>query len=154
IRDMREKNLRLELADVKDNIITSDEAVEKEFKIRKPYFKDNIITSDEVVEKEFKIRKPYFKIVLTPSQRSQPLRVPKVIKNALVAMIAVCEYKSFGELSAVKDELNDFQELFKKNLNYEFVHNEELYIDAKKIEDFTDNVAKQLGENKNQYDAL
>ncbi|ETO05055.1 hypothetical protein RFI_32340, partial [Reticulomyxa filosa] len=127
IRDMREKNLRLELADVKDNIITSDEAVEKEFKIRKPYFK---------------------------IQRSQPLRVPKVIKNALVAMIAVCEYKSFGELSAVKDELNDFQELFKKNLNYEFVHNEELYIDAKKIEDFTDNVAKQLGENKNQYDAL
>ncbi|ETO03160.1 hypothetical protein RFI_34250, partial [Reticulomyxa filosa] len=58
--------------------------------------KDNIIESDRDLKREFKKNRPSFKIIWTPFQ---PIMIgkTKTIKNALVVMIAISEYNDNKE---------------------------------------------------------
>ncbi|ETO01271.1 hypothetical protein RFI_36169, partial [Reticulomyxa filosa] len=68
--------------------------------------KDNIIESDNDVEREFKENQPLFKIIWTPFQ---PIIIgkTKTIKNALVMMVAISEYidnTKWSDLPNVKEK--------------------------------------------------
>ncbi|ETO06657.1 hypothetical protein RFI_30734, partial [Reticulomyxa filosa] len=54
--------------------------------------KNNIIETDEIVMREFKSKEPTFKITWTSSQQIV-IGKTKTIKNALVVMIAISKYK-------------------------------------------------------------
>ncbi|ETN97211.1 hypothetical protein RFI_40320, partial [Reticulomyxa filosa] len=87
--------------------------------------KDNIIESDKDVKKEFKKSQPSFKIIWTPFH---PIICgkTKTIKNALVMMIAISEYNDnlkWPDLPNVKEDVKNFRQLFKKELSYEFERN-------------------------------
>ncbi|ETO12705.1 hypothetical protein RFI_24670 [Reticulomyxa filosa] len=117
---------------------------------------DNIIESDEFVKKEFERNEPIFKILWTPLQQSLIIGKAKVIKNALVIMIAISEYednKKWPNLENAKDiDINNFKYIFEQELNYEFVCNKEPKMNKDDINEFlTDLIAShKLHKNKKQ----
>ncbi|ETO33231.1 hypothetical protein RFI_03875, partial [Reticulomyxa filosa] len=131
---MKNENLRLEMVDMKDDIIESD----------------------ETVKREFKNDKPTFKVTLRPIEIGKT----KIISNALVVMIGISKYidnKKWPNLKNVKDiDMINFKQLFKQELNYKFVCNEESTMNKEDVHEFlADVIAKQkLHKNKRKYDAL
>ncbi|ETO01809.1 hypothetical protein RFI_35630 [Reticulomyxa filosa] len=121
--------------------------------------KNNIIETDEVVMGEFKNKEPTFKITLIPSQQIV-IGKTKTIKNALVVMIAISEYKDskkWPNLENVKDrDTNNFKSIFKQELNYEFVCNEEPEMNKEDVNEFLADLISthKLHKNKKEYDAL
>ncbi|ETO32222.1 hypothetical protein RFI_04895, partial [Reticulomyxa filosa] len=97
---------------------------------------------------------------LVPSSKSSNcLIVKKVIKNALVAMIAISEYdnKEWENLPNVKEkDIKHFRELFKDELNYEFVCNKEPKMDKQDVQAFLSKLIYKykLYKNSCNYDAL
>ncbi|ETO32440.1 hypothetical protein RFI_04677, partial [Reticulomyxa filosa] len=133
-KKMQQENLTFDLVDMRDNIIDSDEAVQQSFMVEKP---------------SFKIR---WRPIISGKC--------KIIKNALVVMIAISEYtdkKKYGDLSNVKDEdVNNFKQLFEQELNYTFVVNESPQMTKKEVRSFlTKFIAKyKLHANTRKYDGL
>ncbi|ETO04846.1 transcription factor with AP2 domain(s) [Reticulomyxa filosa] len=113
---------------------------------------NNIIKTDEDVKKEFKNNQPTFKIILT--------KKTKIIKNALVIMIAISEYidnKKWINLDNIKDiDIKNFKYLFKQELNYDFIYNEKSNMDKIDVQEFMDElfINSKLRRNINNYDAL
>ncbi|ETO31119.1 hypothetical protein RFI_06001 [Reticulomyxa filosa] len=135
---MRNENLKLELSDVKDNIIESDEKVKKEFE------------SNE----------PTFKILWTPYQRPAIIGKTKTIKNALVIMIAISEYMDntmWRNLPNVKEkDITNFKQLFEQELNYEIVCNLSSNMTKQDVQSFLFELVTnyQLHKNPHKYDGL
>ncbi|ETN99537.1 hypothetical protein RFI_37933, partial [Reticulomyxa filosa] len=116
IQKMRNENVKLDLTNMKDDIIESD--------------KD--------VKREFKKNKPSFKITWTPLQ---PIinEKTKTIKNALVMTIAISEYNDktkWPNLPNVKEDLINFKQLFEKELNYEFECNKSPHMKKTDVQSF------------------
>ncbi|ETO25639.1 hypothetical protein RFI_11496 [Reticulomyxa filosa] len=135
---MRDKHLKLELINMKDNIIESDEAVKR----------------------EFENNEPTFKILWNPLQQPLVIGKTKAIKNALVVMIAISEYEDnnkWPNLESAKDiDINNFKYIFEQELHYEFVYNEESKMNKDDVNEFLAELVfnHKLHKNKNQYDAL
>ncbi|ETO35222.1 hypothetical protein RFI_01852 [Reticulomyxa filosa] len=138
LQKMRNDNVKLELADMNDNMIESDEAVKK----------------------EFESNKPFFKIKLTPFQHPIISGKKKTIKNALVIMIGISEYndnKNGCNLPGVKEDDNEnFKQLFEQELNYTFVCNPSPSMTKEDVLDFIDQVIRdhELRRNTKKYDGL
>ncbi|ETN97689.1 hypothetical protein RFI_39836, partial [Reticulomyxa filosa] len=85
--------------------------------------RNNIIESDEDVMKEFESNEPTFKIIWISFQQSIILGKTKTIKNALVILIAISEYNDndkWKNLKNVKEkDSKNFKQLFELELNYE-----------------------------------
>ncbi|ETO34317.1 hypothetical protein RFI_02778, partial [Reticulomyxa filosa] len=134
LEKMQQENLKFELVDMSDNIINSDEAVQQSFMMEKPSFK---ILWKSIISEKYKI-----------------------IKNALVVMIAISKYtdkKKYDDLSNVKDEdVKNFKQLFEQELNYTFVTNESPQMTEKDVRSFlTKFTAKyKLHDNTHKYDGL
>ncbi|ETO35881.1 hypothetical protein RFI_01181 [Reticulomyxa filosa] len=77
---------------------------------------DNIIDSDEIVKKEFESNEPTFKIIWTSFQQSIIFGKTKTIKNALVILIAISEYddnNKWKNLKNVKEkDVKNFKLIF------------------------------------------
>ncbi|ETN98240.1 hypothetical protein RFI_39270 [Reticulomyxa filosa] len=137
LQKMRNENLKLELADMKDNMIESDEAVKKEFESNEPSFKVIWTTFQPII-----------------------IGKTKTIKNALVIMIAISEYtdnKKWSNLENAKDiDINNFKSIFGQELNYEFVYNKKPKMNKEDVQEFTDEIFInfKLRRNLNKYDAL
>ncbi|ETO04643.1 caspase-8 precursor [Reticulomyxa filosa] len=83
----------------------------------------------------------------------------KIIKNAFVLMIAISKYndKKWKNLSSVKKkDVKNFKGLFKRELNYKFVCNEEHSMSKTDVQKFlTEQTCKhKLHKNEKEYDAL
>ncbi|ETO01295.1 hypothetical protein RFI_36145, partial [Reticulomyxa filosa] len=65
--------------------------------------RNNIIESDEDVMKEFESNEPTFKIIWTSFQQSIILGKTKTIKNALVILIAISEYEDNNKWKNLKN---------------------------------------------------
>ncbi|ETO24716.1 hypothetical protein RFI_12441 [Reticulomyxa filosa] len=132
------ENLKMQLMDMQDNIIESDEAVKKEFKKNKPSFKLNWVSFQQSIIKGEN----------------------KIIKNGLVIMIGISEYdKNMGwpNLRNVKEkDIINFKQLFKEELKYEFVCNESPKMTKEEVQDFMDQIIinYKLRKNINSYDGL
>ncbi|ETO11420.1 hypothetical protein RFI_25954, partial [Reticulomyxa filosa] len=128
------------------------------FKMQLVDMKNNTIESDEDVRKEFKNGDPLFKLLWVP--KIEKIGKIKTIKNALVVMIAISEYcdnKMLCNLPNVREkDVKNFREVFKQELNYEFVCNEEFKMNKEDIDEFLENVIvnHKLYKNKRNYDAL
>ncbi|ETN97236.1 hypothetical protein RFI_40295, partial [Reticulomyxa filosa] len=79
---------------------------------------DNMIESDEDVMRVLKLKDPTFKLTWTHSGEK------KIIRNALVMMIAISEYNEgleWESLKNVKDkDITNFKKLFEEELKYDF----------------------------------
>ncbi|ETO02948.1 hypothetical protein RFI_34462 [Reticulomyxa filosa] len=121
--------------------------------------KDKIIESDNDVKREFKKNELSFKIILTPFQPIINGKT-KTIKNALVIMIAISEYNDntqWPNLPNVKEkDLKNFEQLFQKELNYTFEWSQSTQMIRQGVQSFlTKTIAKHdLHENTNKYDGL
>ncbi|ETO22535.1 caspase-3 [Reticulomyxa filosa] len=134
---MRNDNLKIELTDMKDNIIESDEAVKKEFE------------SNE----------PTFKIIWTSCQQPVILGKTKTIKNAFVIIIAISEYgnNEWKNLKNVKEkDIQNFKQLFGQELNYEIVCTPSSKMTKSDVDEFMDQIkiSFKLRTNNNKYDGL
>ncbi|ETO00048.1 hypothetical protein RFI_37412, partial [Reticulomyxa filosa] len=83
----------------------------------------------------------------------------KVIKNALVVMIAISEYtdnRIWSNLPDVRENIENFKRLFKDELHYTFVCNENAVMNKKDVFVFLTDVimTHKLYKNTNNYDAL
>ncbi|ETO04685.1 hypothetical protein RFI_32710, partial [Reticulomyxa filosa] len=80
----------------------------------------------------------------------------KTIKNALVVMIAISEYKDNKKWPNLDRDTNNFKSIFKQELNYEFVCNEEPKMNKKDVNEFLADLISthKLHKNKKEYDAL
>ncbi|ETO25430.1 hypothetical protein RFI_11707 [Reticulomyxa filosa] len=84
----------------------------------------------------------------------------KRIENALVIMIGISEYndnKVWPNLSSVKeDDIKNFEQLFKQELNYTFVYNSSPKMTKQDVQEFMDGVIIDHGLRKNtkKYDGL
>ncbi|ETO04845.1 hypothetical protein RFI_32551 [Reticulomyxa filosa] len=138
LQKIRNENVRLELVDMNDNTIESDEAVQM----------------------SFENNEPFFKIKLTPFQHPVTIEKKKTIKNALVIMIGISEYtnnKNWCNLPGVKeDNTENFKQLFEQELNYTFVCNPSPSMTKEDVQDFMDRVIIDHGLRKNtkKYDGL
>ncbi|ETO15543.1 hypothetical protein RFI_21820 [Reticulomyxa filosa] len=123
------------------------------FKMQLVDMKNNIIESDEFVKKEFENNEPTFEIIWTLLQPITTGRT-KIIKNALVIMIAISEYidqNAWVNLDSVKDnDINNFKSIFSQELNYTFICNKKSKMNKEDVYEFlTDLVAKhKLHKNK------
>ncbi|ETN97366.1 hypothetical protein RFI_40163, partial [Reticulomyxa filosa] len=132
LREMSDKDQKLELADSNDEIIRSD----------------------EMVRREFENNEPLFKVLWSPIRIGKI----KIIKNALVIMIAISEYTDNVEwrnLSNVKD-VENFRQLFEQNLGYEFVCNTNFKMNKEDVKEFLIELITSRGlvKNRQRYDAL
>ncbi|ETO07302.1 mature-parasite-infected erythrocyte surface antigen [Reticulomyxa filosa] len=120
--------------------------------------KDSIIESEEVGMKDFKSNGLTFKIVLTPLQQQRILERMKIIKNALVIMVAISEYADikWSSLKHVHNDCENFQQLFKNELGYDFVKNENAKMNKEDVHKFLSKsiVHFNLYANTNDYDGL
>ncbi|ETN98778.1 hypothetical protein RFI_38709, partial [Reticulomyxa filosa] len=109
------ENLKLQLADMRNNIIESDKDVMKEFESNEPTFK--IIWA-------FQLGKT------------------KIIRNALVMLIAISEYddnNTWKYLKNVKEkDVKNFKQLFEQELNYEMICNPYPKMTKNEIDEFID----------------
>ncbi|ETN98216.1 hypothetical protein RFI_39294, partial [Reticulomyxa filosa] len=84
----------------------------------------------------------------------------KLIKNALVVMIAISEYEDnnkWPNLESAKDtDINNFKYIFGQELNYEFVYNKNPKMNKEDAQEFMAQlfVNFKLRRNMNNYDAL
>ncbi|ETO02744.1 hypothetical protein RFI_34669, partial [Reticulomyxa filosa] len=107
------------------------------------------------VKKEFESNEPTFKIFWVPL-----VGKAKLIKNALIVMIAISEYednKKWPNLESSKDtDINNFRYIFKEELKYEFECNKEHKMNKDDVNQFLADLisSHKLHKNKNQYDAL
>ncbi|ETO24895.1 hypothetical protein RFI_12261 [Reticulomyxa filosa] len=136
---INKENLKLQLVDIKNNIIESDESVKKEF-----------ANNNE----------PIFKIIWTSFQQQTILGKTKTIKNALVIMIAISEYDDnniWKNLKNVKEkDIHNFKQLFEQELNYEIVYNQSPKMTKQDVQTFLAKliVNYELHENSHKYDGL
>ncbi|ETO16671.1 hypothetical protein RFI_20668, partial [Reticulomyxa filosa] len=104
--------------------------------------KNNIIESNEAVKKEFESNEPTFKIVWISFQQPAIFGKTKTIKNALVILIAISEYEDnniWKNLKNVKEkDIKNFKQLFEQELNYEIVYNPSPKMTKEDIQDFMD----------------
>ncbi|ETO20793.1 hypothetical protein RFI_16424, partial [Reticulomyxa filosa] len=120
--------------------------------------KDNIIRSDEDLKREFKPCESTFKICWVPVQPM--IGKTKIIKNALVVMIAISEYtdntKWHNLPNVKKKDIKNFTKLFKQELKYKFVCNKEAKMNKEDVNEFLANltVTHKLHKNEKKYDAL
>ncbi|ETO07888.1 hypothetical protein RFI_29501 [Reticulomyxa filosa] len=132
------RNLRLQIMDMKDNIIESDATVKGEFEKNKP---------------SFKIMWVSFQPLLTTGKT-------KTIANALVVMIAISEYNDDTKLKNLRNvkekDISNFKQLFKQELNYEFVCNESSKMTKQDVQEFMDQliINFKLRRNANNFDGL
>ncbi|ETO26590.1 hypothetical protein RFI_10549 [Reticulomyxa filosa] len=135
---INKENLKLQLVDMKNDIIESDEAVKKEFE------------NDE----------PTFKVIWTSFQQPVMLGRTKTIKDALVIMIAISEYDDnniWKNLKNVKEkDVKNFKQLFEQELNYEIVCNPSPKMTKDEIDEFIEKVKInfKLRKNTNNYDGV
>ncbi|ETO05944.1 hypothetical protein RFI_31453 [Reticulomyxa filosa] len=133
---------------------------EKNLKPQLLNIKNDIIEKDEDVEKEFKNNKPTFKITWISFQHPVILGKTKIIKNALVIMIAISEYIDntiWSNLPNVKrKDFENFKQLFEQELNYEMICNSSSNMTKDDVRDFMDGIILnfQLRKNTNKYDGL
>ncbi|ETO20143.1 hypothetical protein RFI_17076 [Reticulomyxa filosa] len=117
--------------------------------------KNNIVKSDEAVRKEFERAEPSFGL------RWNPILIEKIkpIKNALVVMITISEYcdnEIWCNLPNVQKDADNLRQLFEQELKYEFVHNKEFKMNKEDVAEFLEDVTikHELAKNKRKYDAL
>ncbi|ETO24979.1 hypothetical protein RFI_12166 [Reticulomyxa filosa] len=138
LQKMRTENLRLELVNMKNDIIEFDEDVKREFESGGPLFEINLV----------------------PFQPSIIIGKKKKIKNVLVIMIGISEYidnERWPNLSGVKeDDTENFKQLFEQELNYTFVCNSSPKMTKENIQNFMNQVIIDHGlrNNTNKYDGL
>ncbi|ETO25447.1 hypothetical protein RFI_11690, partial [Reticulomyxa filosa] len=119
---------------------------------------NNYVESDEDVKREFKRDDPTFHICWTPFQLITGKR--KIIKNALVVMVAISEYTEdtmWRDLPNVqKEDSKNFEQLFKQELNYEMECNPHPSMTRQEIQDFIDQTIHKhdLVKNTKKYDGL
>ncbi|ETO04855.1 hypothetical protein RFI_32541 [Reticulomyxa filosa] len=115
---------------------------------------DNIIESDEDVMKVLELKDPTFKLIWTHS--GEKIK----IKNALVMMIAISEYNEgleWKSLKNVKDkDIANFKKLFEEELKYDFVCNDTPNMTQEDVKDYIEStiLSKRLRKNINKYDGL
>ncbi|ETO07771.1 hypothetical protein RFI_29619, partial [Reticulomyxa filosa] len=115
---------------------------------------DNMIESDEDVMRVLKLKDPTFKLTWTHSGEK------KIIRNALVMMIAISEYNEgleWESLKNVKDkDITNFKKLFEEELKYDFVCNDTPNMTQEDVKDYTEStiINKKLRKNINKYDGL
>ncbi|ETO32983.1 hypothetical protein RFI_04124 [Reticulomyxa filosa] len=122
--------------------------------------KNNIIESDEAMKKEFESNEPTFKITWISFQQPAALGKIKTIKNPLVILIAISEYddnNTWKNLKNVKEkDINNFKQLFEQELNYEVVFNPSPRMAKGDFQDFMDRIILnfELRKNTKKYDGL
>ncbi|ETO10845.1 hypothetical protein RFI_26532, partial [Reticulomyxa filosa] len=120
-----------------------------------------LIETDEDVIQTFKTSKqPLFQLSWKPSLSANLNTTVRVVRNALVVMIGISEYADNSRWSNLpnieeKDIVN-FKNLFEKELNYDFVHNQEARMTKEGVKDFFSNLmlSRELHKNSMNYDAL
>ncbi|ETN98478.1 hypothetical protein RFI_39018 [Reticulomyxa filosa] len=120
-----------------------------------------LIETDEDVIQTFKTSKqPLFQLSWKYSLSANLNTTIRVVRNALVAMIGISEYddnKKWANLPNIKeDDTVNFKDLFEKELNYDFVHNQEARMTKEGVKDFFSNLmlSRELHKNSMNYDAL
>ncbi|ETO31606.1 hypothetical protein RFI_05515 [Reticulomyxa filosa] len=120
---------------------------------------DDIIESDEDVKKEFENEEPTFKIIWTSFQQTI-IGKTKTIKNALVIMIAISEYidnTTWCNLPNVKEkDITNFKQLFEQELKYDVVCNQSSKMTKQDVQSFLIKLIanSELHENTHKYDGL
>ncbi|ETO19696.1 hypothetical protein RFI_17534 [Reticulomyxa filosa] len=122
--------------------------------------KNNIIETDEDVMKEFENSEPTYKIAWISFQRPVILGKVKTIKNALVILIAISEYDNnnkWKNLKNVKEkDITNFKQLFEQEMNYEMVCNPSPKMTKDDVDEFIEQTKFnfKLRKNTSQYDGL
>ncbi|ETO20137.1 hypothetical protein RFI_17079 [Reticulomyxa filosa] len=137
------------------------EKINKEnLKLQLVDMKDNIVESDEDMMKEFETNEPTFKITWIPFQQLIVVGKTKAVTNALVIMIAINEYmdnKTLSNLPNVKEkDVINFSQLFGQKLNYDVVCNPSPKMTKQDVQSFLAKliVNYELHENTRKYDGL
>ncbi|ETO21832.1 hypothetical protein RFI_15372 [Reticulomyxa filosa] len=102
-----------------------------------------LVESDEDVLKAYANDEMLFNVTLMPLQQSFCIKKK-------------CEYKHDQNMKHIKADITNFQELFEKELQYNFVCNEKSEMTKECIKDFMDSliVKHELRKNTKLYDAL
>ncbi|ETO01947.1 hypothetical protein RFI_35493 [Reticulomyxa filosa] len=112
--------------------------------------KNNIIETDEDVMRVFENNEPTYKIIWTPFSQS-------LIFGKIKTIIAISEYNdnnTWKNLVNVKNDIKNFKQLFQKELNYEIICNPSPKMTKQDIQKFLAKLNYQLHENDCQYDGL
>ncbi|ETO33708.1 hypothetical protein RFI_03392 [Reticulomyxa filosa] len=137
-KKIENENLKLKIMDTNNKIIDSDEDIKQKFN-------QNSGNSNN---------EPLFKITWTQFEQR------KIIKNPLVIIIAISEYEDkriWSDLSGVKEkDLNNYKQLFQKELKYEVIHNQCPKMTKQDVQNFMDKIIlkNELRKNRNNYDGL
>ncbi|ETO10739.1 hypothetical protein RFI_26638 [Reticulomyxa filosa] len=122
--------------------------------------KNNIIDSDDAVKQVFMMKEPSFKIRWKSLQQPIISEKHKIIKNALVAMIGISKYVDNTKWPNIpnvkKKDVKNFKKLFEQELNYEFVCNQPQQMTKKDIQSFLARLISnyELHNNTHKYDGL
>ncbi|ETO11068.1 hypothetical protein RFI_26308, partial [Reticulomyxa filosa] len=120
-----------------------------------------LIETDEDVIQTFKTSKqPLFQLSWKYSLSANLNTTVRVVRNALVAMVGISEYDDNSGWPSLpnlkKNDTVNFKDLFEKELNYDFVHNQEARMTKEGVKDFFSNLmlSRELHKNSMNYDAL
>ncbi|ETO02493.1 hypothetical protein RFI_34937, partial [Reticulomyxa filosa] len=133
-KKMQQENFTFELADMKDNIINSDEAVQQSFAMDEPSFKI------------------LWKLIVNGKY--------KTIKNAVVVMITISEYIDNTKWPNIpnlkKKNARNYQQIFREELNYQFMSNKHPKMQKRSVQSFLAKFAAKykLHDSSHEYDGL
>ncbi|ETO33981.1 hypothetical protein RFI_03115, partial [Reticulomyxa filosa] len=126
-KKMQQENWAFDLVDMSDNIINSDKAVRQSFMTEKPSFKI------------------LWKLIVNGKH--------KIIKNALVVMIAISEYIDDTKWPNIpnlkKKNARNYQQIFREELNYQFMSNKHPKMQKRSVQSFLAKFAAN-----HEYDGL
>ncbi|ETO07949.1 hypothetical protein RFI_29439, partial [Reticulomyxa filosa] len=89
---------------------------------------------------------PLFQLSWKPSLSANLNTTVRVVRNALVAMIGISEYDDNSgwpnHPNIKKNDIVNFKNLFEKELNYDFVHNQKARMTKEDVQEFFDDLMR------------
>ncbi|ETO33296.1 hypothetical protein RFI_03810, partial [Reticulomyxa filosa] len=139
---------------------TISQEIDENSKLQLVDMGNDIIESDEAVKRAFENYMSVFTIIWTQIQRPVTFEETKIIKNPLVVMLVISKYKynrKWPNLQHSKDtDINNFRHIFQQELNYKFVCNTKTKMNKQDVHTFLNGVIfnYKLYQNTDNYDAL